>query len=148
MHPLNSDMRQRPPRNILLVAPTTPQSPSILQILLKNEFPSIPFNTLPRSAFSSARGLSLLVDLGSPGAQSTATIAEVRPKYYALGAASALIDWLQQQANQTGHSGWSKGCLNVAWISIEGSMLIDQNTARDLELITNVCDHSIVSSYA
>lgn len=130
-------LHQRPPRAILLVAPSPSSSPSILQILLEHTFPNTPLTSLPRSSFSSERGLSLLIDLGSPGAQSTATISEVRPKYYALGAASALIDWMQDQAGQTGHLGWSKGCLNIEWISIEGSMLIDKNTAVDLELITN-----------
>ncbi|KAG0148849.1 hypothetical protein CROQUDRAFT_75045 [Cronartium quercuum f. sp. fusiforme G11] len=131
-------LHQRPPCAILLVAPTSANSSSILQILLENTFPNTPVTSLPRSSFSSERGLSLLIDLASPGAQSTATIAEARPNYYALGAASALIDWLQDRASQTGHFGWEKGCLHVTWISIEGSMLIDKNTAVDLELITNL----------
>ncbi|KAH9824432.1 muts domain V-domain-containing protein [Melampsora americana] len=131
-------LHQRPPRAIVLVAPSPSSSPSILQILLEHTFPNTPLTSLPRSSFSSERGLSLLIDLCSPGAQSTATISEVRPKYYALGAASALIEWMQDQADRTGHLGWSKGCLNIEWISIEGSMLIDKNTAVDLELITNL----------
>ncbi|EGG06571.1 uncharacterized protein MELLADRAFT_106496 [Melampsora larici-populina 98AG31] len=138
-------LHQRPPRAILLVAPSPSSSPSILQILLEHTFPNTPLTSLPRSSFSSERGLSLLIDLGSPGAQSTATISEVRPKYYALGAASALIDWMQDQAGQTGHLGWSKGCLNIEWISIEGSMLIDKNTAVDLELITNALRSNILA---
>ncbi|WAQ90843.1 hypothetical protein PtA15_13A242 [Puccinia triticina] len=130
-------LRQRPPSHLLLVAPASPNSLTILHTTLKHLFPAIPLTVLPRASFASEKGYSLLQDLCSAGPQSEATLAEVRQKYYALGAASAVIDWIHKRLIQTGKSHWERHSLNVKWLSVEGCMLIDRNTAVDLELINN-----------
>ncbi|CAH7688090.1 muts domain V-domain-containing protein [Phakopsora pachyrhizi] len=130
-------LRQRTPSTLLLVAPATSSTPSILHNLLAHTFAEVTLIVLPRSAFSSEKGLSLLEDLASPGPQKLSTMNELRQKYYALGAASAVIDWIQLEFSRNGHFGWGKNCLNVEWISVEGTVLIDLNTVIDLELITN-----------
>ncbi|EFP77163.2 uncharacterized protein PGTG_03119 [Puccinia graminis f. sp. tritici CRL 75-36-700-3] len=130
-------LRQRPPSNLLLVAPASPHALTILHTTLKHLFPTVPLTVLPRASFASEKGYNLLQEFCSPGPQSDATLAEVRQKYYALGAASAVIDWIHKRFIQTGKSHWEKHSLNVKWLSVEGCMLIDRNTALDLELINN-----------
>ncbi|KAI9625290.1 hypothetical protein PSHT_09166 [Puccinia striiformis] len=130
-------LRQRPPSNLLLVAPASPHALTILHTTLKHLFPFIPLNVLPRASFASEKGYSLLQDLASPGPHSEATLAEVRQKYYALGAASAVIDWIHKSLIRSGKSHWQRHSLNLKWISVEGCMLIDRNTIQDLELINN-----------
>ncbi|MBW0473963.1 hypothetical protein O181_013678 [Austropuccinia psidii MF-1] len=131
-------LRQRPPCNLLFVAPASPNATTILHTSLKHLFPAVPRTVLPRSCFSDEKGYALLKDLASPGAQSVSTLSDIRKKYYALGAASAVIEWIQEGFIQTGHLGWGKNCLNVKSISVEGCMIIDRNSVTDLELINNV----------
>ncbi|KNZ50093.1 hypothetical protein VP01_45g4 [Puccinia sorghi] len=130
-------LRQRPPSYLLLVAPASPHALTILHTTLKHLFSAVSLTVLPRASFASEKGYSLLKDLCSPGPQSDATLAEVRQKYYTLGAASAVIDWIQKTLIQTGKYHWERHSLNVKWLSVEGCMLVDRNTALDLELINN-----------
>lgn len=122
---------------MLLVAPASPHALTILHTTLKHLFSAVSLTVLPRASFASEKGYSLLKDLCSPGPQSDATLAEVRQKYYTLGAASAVIDWIQKTLIQTGKYHWERHSLNVKWLSVEGCMLVDRNTALDLELINN-----------
>lgn len=91
--------------------------------------------TIERSYFNDQSGLSAISRLISTAssADRTATISHARLKYYALGAVNAVVEWLAKQG-----MAWSKGCLAVEWIAVEGTMLIDGETIRDLELLTNV----------
>jgi DNA mismatch repair protein MSH4 len=106
---------------------------------VKHLFPETALSVLPRASFAAEKGYALLQDLCAPSPQSETTLAEVRQKYYALGAASAVIDWTQKRLIQTGKSRWERHTFNVKWLSVEGCMLIDRNTIMDLELINNVC---------
>ncbi|PLW11173.1 hypothetical protein PCANC_10804 [Puccinia coronata f. sp. avenae] len=130
-------LRQRPPSNILLVAPASPHALTILHTTVKHLFPETALSVLPRASFAAEKGYALLQDLCAPSPQSETTLAEVRQKYYALGAASAVIDWTQKRLIQTGKSRWERHTFNVKWLSVEGCMLIDRNTIMDLELINN-----------
>jgi len=123
---------------LLVVAPASPHVLTILHTTLKHLFSTVSLTVLPRASFASEKGYSLLEDLCSPGPQSDATLAQVRQKYYTLGAASAVIDWIQKTLIQTRKYHWERHSLNVKWLSVEGCMLVDRNTALDLELINNV----------
>lgn len=107
----------------------------MLEPILANAFPDASIHTIERSLFNDQNGLAAVSRLMSTAssADRTATISHVRLKYYALGAANAVVEWLARQGMT-----WSKGCLDVQWRAVEGTMLMDNETIRDLELLTNV----------
>lgn len=58
----------------------------------------------------------------------------VKNKYYALSAASALFKFLETQRERT----FQARSLKIRYCPLEGTMLIDSETAKNLELIENV----------
>lgn len=61
----------------------------------------------------------------------------LKNKYYALSAASALFKYLEDK-NRT----FSARSLKIRYLPLEGTMLIDAETAKNLELVENVSLHS------
>lgn len=57
----------------------------------------------------------------------------VQNKYYALSAASALFKYLESRGRTFGARS-----LKIRYLPLEGTMLIDSETAKNLELVENV----------
>lgn len=55
-------------------------------------------------------------------------------RYYALSAACALFKYAESRLNTR----FSAGSLRIHYASVEGTMLIDPETAKNLELVKNV----------
>jgi len=57
----------------------------------------------------------------------------IKNKYYALSAASALFKWLETRGRT-----FQARSLKIRYLPLEGTMLIDSETAKNLELVENV----------
>ncbi|KAI0307402.1 muts domain V-domain-containing protein [Multifurca ochricompacta] len=63
-----------------------------------------------------------------------ATILAVSRKYYALSAASAMFKYAEIKLNTQ----FASGSLRIRFVPVDGTMLIDPETARNLEIVDNV----------
>jgi DNA mismatch repair protein MSH4 len=55
-------------------------------------------------------------------------------RYYALSAVSALLKYTETKLNTR----YAAGSLRIRYVPVEGTMMIDVATARNLELVSNV----------
>ena len=55
-------------------------------------------------------------------------------RYYALSAACALFKYVEAQMNTR----FATASLRIRYIPVEGTMMIDPDTARNLELVNNM----------
>jgi DNA mismatch repair protein MSH4 len=55
-------------------------------------------------------------------------------RYYALSAASAVFKYVEIKLNTQ----FSSGSLRIRYVPVEGTMMIDPETARNLELVDNM----------
>jgi DNA mismatch repair ATPase MutS len=56
------------------------------------------------------------------------------PRYYALSAICALLKYAEMKLNTR----YAAGSLRIRYVAVEGTVMIDPDTARNLELVNNI----------
>ncbi|KAH9982044.1 muts domain V-domain-containing protein [Lactifluus volemus] len=107
---------------------STPSSTSLLVQCLFDEFPMVPIEPVLRKYGMKmlSKGLEFVSQLCVQDEERAATIVAVSRKYYALSAASAL------------NTQFAAGSLRIRFVPVEGTMMIDPETARNLEIVENM----------
>ncbi|WRT66511.1 uncharacterized protein IL334_003470 [Kwoniella shivajii] len=111
-------------------------SPSDLVQALEEHF-MLDCVSLPRDCWNHDRGLSYLSALGVDDNLKTSTLMACSDKYYALAATCALFQYLEAKEGLY----YPDSSLKVSYIASEGTMFIDMETVRNLELVTNTLTH-------
>nr|VWO97154.1 YL1_C domain-containing protein [Ganoderma boninense] len=81
-----------------------------------------------------ALGLDFVNQLMVDNDERAATLVAVSNKYYALSAASALFKHAELRLNVR----FAASSLLIRYTQVEGTMMIDSDTARNLELVGNL----------
>ncbi|XP_073971970.1 mutS protein homolog 4-like isoform X2 [Rhodnius prolixus] len=115
----------------VLIPDTLEASHNDLFLTLTNYFKETKIVSVKRQYFNSAQGLEAMRNLCNADYSHVDLV--ILNKYYALCAAAALVMYVEHKhrANFMPHT------LKVAYESVEGSVIIDLETARRLELVTS-----------
>ncbi|OLL23713.1 MutS 4 [Neolecta irregularis DAH-3] len=119
------------PNEILI--PMTAMGPqkSKLARIVEENLPGATIIPVARKYFSEQAGMELIEQLAIPEDLPSAKIS-VNAKFYALSAAAALLQYTSL------HNPFVPGSLRIKYQGSDGSMLIDFNSIRNLELIQNL----------
>ncbi|CCM03700.1 uncharacterized protein FIBRA_05846 [Fibroporia radiculosa] len=109
-----------------------PSSTSVLVQCLMEEF-NVPMESVSRKYWNENAGLEFVNQLTVDDDERAAMLVAVSSKYYALSAASALFKHAEAKLNLR----FSAASLLIRYVPIDGTMMIDPETARNLELIGN-----------
>ncbi|KAF9074002.1 muts domain V-domain-containing protein [Rhodocollybia butyracea] len=108
--------------------------PSLLVEFIREEFPDIQLEPIPRKYFNDTAGLEFIQQLCVEDEERAGTILAVSDKYYALSACSALFKHTEVRQNTR----FSTGSLRIRYSPVDGTMMIDPETAKNLELVGNM----------
>ncbi|KAI0962828.1 hypothetical protein AcW1_000092 [Taiwanofungus camphoratus] len=111
-----------------------PSSTSALVQCMMEEFDSIPIEPVMRKYWNEGAGLEFVNQLTVDDNERAATLVTVSSKYYALSAASALFKHAETRLNIR----FAASSLLIRYVQVEGTMMIDPETARNLELVGNM----------
>ncbi|PPQ98977.1 hypothetical protein CVT24_003473 [Panaeolus cyanescens] len=106
-------------------------STSLLIQLIGDEFPEVDIEPVGRKNWNDAGGLEFITQLCVENDERAATILAV---YYALSATCALFKYVEHRMNTR----FSAGSLRIKYAPVDGTMMIDPDTARNLELTGNM----------
>ncbi|EIW65180.1 MutS family protein MSH4 [Trametes versicolor FP-101664 SS1] len=109
-------------------------STSLLVQCITDEFEGVPIEPVMRRYWNENAGLEFLNQLTIDDDERAATLVAVSNKYYALSAASALFKHTELRLNTR----YVANSLLIRYTQVEGTMLIDSGTARNLELVGNM----------
>ncbi|KAI0271729.1 muts domain V-domain-containing protein [Gloeopeniophorella convolvens] len=112
----------------------TPTSTSLLVQCLYDEFPGVPIEPVLRKYWNEDAGLEFVSQLCVQDEERAAMILAVSRKYYALSAASAIFKHAEIKLNTQ----FANGSLRIRFVPVEGTMMIDLETARSLEIVGNM----------
>ncbi|KZT09019.1 uncharacterized protein LAESUDRAFT_742230 [Laetiporus sulphureus 93-53] len=110
-----------------------PSTTSVLVQCLMEEF-DVPVEPVLRKYWNESAGLDFVDQLTVDDEERAATLVAVSTKYYALSAASALFKHAEAKLNIR----FAATSLMIRYVQVEGTMMIDPETARNLELIGNI----------
>ncbi|KAI8336838.1 DNA mismatch repair protein Msh4 [Chlamydoabsidia padenii] len=124
------------PSKILITKSPVEPSTKLIQMIEKH-FPQVQIMSLPRKNFNDKDGLAYIQKLGSPE-HVVSLLRALSSKYYCLAATSALFQYLE------GRDGWGffEHTLRFNYDTVEGTMMIDAITAKNLELVNNLTKSS------
>ncbi|KAJ6554549.1 muts domain V-domain-containing protein [Mycena capillaripes] len=131
-------MHLHPP--VLVLVPdtflsTSDASPlSMLVEYIYEEFPGVPVEPIGRKYWNETGGLEFVSQLCVEDDERAGTLLAVANKYYALSAVCALFKHAETKLNTR----FASGSLRIRYIPVEGTMMIDPDTARNLELVGNM----------
>ncbi|KAL6301010.1 muts domain V-domain-containing protein [Sparassis latifolia] len=111
-----------------------PSTTSILIQCIMEEFDSVPIEPVPRKYWNETAGYDFLNQLTVEDDERAATLVAASSKYYALSAASALFKHAEFKLNLR----FSASSLLIRYVQVEGTMMIDPESARNLELVGNI----------
>ncbi|KAF9235861.1 DNA mismatch repair protein MutS [Melanogaster broomeanus] len=111
-----------------------PPTTSLLVQFIMEEFPSVPVEPVVRKYWNDAAGMDFVSQLCVEDDERAATLVSVSDKYYALSAACALFKHAESRLNTR----FAACSLRIRYASVEGTMMIDPETARNLELVNNI----------
>ncbi|RPD59471.1 hypothetical protein L227DRAFT_549255 [Lentinus tigrinus ALCF2SS1-6] len=111
-----------------------PQTTSLLVQCIMEEFEGVPIEPVMRKYWSDNAGLEFINQLTVEDDERAATLVAVSNKYYALSAASALFKHAELRLNTR----FAASSLLIRYTQVEGTMMIDSSTARNLELVGNM----------
>ncbi|KIP02571.1 hypothetical protein PHLGIDRAFT_26530 [Phlebiopsis gigantea 11061_1 CR5-6] len=111
-----------------------PNSTSLLVQCILEEFECVPVEPVLRKYWSDSAGLEFINQLCVEDDERAATLVTVSNKYYALSAASALFKHAEVKLNTR----FAAASLRIRYLQTEGTMMIDPETARNLELVGNM----------
>ncbi|KAL1952427.1 hypothetical protein VTO73DRAFT_1576 [Trametes versicolor] len=109
-------------------------STSLLVQCITDEFEGVPIEPVMRRYWNENAGLEFVNQLTIDDDERAATLVAVSNKYYALSAASALFKHTELRLNTR----YVANSLLIRYTQVEGTMLIDSGTARNLELVGNM----------
>ncbi|KAG8891086.1 MutS protein msh4 [Tulasnella sp. 332] len=113
--------------------PMTARRPSPLLECLREEFEDVPFEQVPRKCWNDTAGLDFVTQLILDDEERPGTLLTLANKYYALSAASALFNYADTKLNCI----FAPQSLRIRYRGVEGTMMIDTDTAANLELLSN-----------
>ncbi|KAG2139666.1 muts domain V-domain-containing protein [Suillus clintonianus] len=108
-------------------------SSSLSVQFIKEEFPQIPIEPILRKYWNDSAGYQFIAQFCVEDDERAATLVSVTDKYYTLSAACALFKFVETRLNTR----FSACSLRIRYIPVEGTMMIDPETVRNLELINN-----------
>ncbi|KAG1765207.1 muts domain V-domain-containing protein [Suillus occidentalis] len=108
-------------------------SSSLSVQFIREEFPQVPIEPVPRKYWNDSAGYQFIAQFCVEDDERAATLVSVTDKYYTLSAACALFKFLETRLNTR----FSACSLRIRYIPVEGTMMIDPETVRNLELINN-----------
>lgn len=94
----------------------------------------IPIEPVLRKYWNETAGLDFVNQLIVDDEEGAATLVAASSKYYALSAASALFKHAEAKLNLR----FAAGSLLIRYVQVNGTMMIDPETARNLELVGNM----------
>lgn len=109
-------------------------STSVLVEAMEDEFPGVPIEVVGRKYWNETSGLDFIQQLCVEDDERAGTLLAIVNKYYALSATSALFKHAELKMNLR----FSTGSLRIRYAPVEGTMMIDPETARNLELVGNM----------
>lgn len=110
------------------------QQPSELVQYIQDEFPGTLIEPMARKAWNDVAGLEFISQLCVEDEERAGTIVAVSSQYYALSAACALFKYSELRLNLR----FAAGSLRIHFRAAEGTMFIDPETIRNLEIIGNM----------
>ncbi|KAI0668609.1 muts domain V-domain-containing protein [Trametes maxima] len=110
------------------------QTTSMLVQCITEEFDGVPIEPVMRKYWNENAGLEFINQLTVDDDERAATLVAVSNKYYALSAASALFKHAELRLNTR----FAASSLVIRYTQVEGTMLVDSDTARNLELVGNM----------
>ncbi|KAI0044058.1 hypothetical protein FA95DRAFT_1497685 [Auriscalpium vulgare] len=111
----------------------TSTATTLLVQCIQDEFPGVPLEPVLRKYWNDDAGLQFIDQLCVQDDERAATLLAASSKYYALSAAAALFKHAEIKMNTT----FLNASLLIRFVPVEGTMLIDPETARNLELVGN-----------
>ncbi|KII94447.1 hypothetical protein PLICRDRAFT_428887 [Plicaturopsis crispa FD-325 SS-3] len=111
-----------------------PASSSLLVQFIQEEFPAIRVEPVARKYWNDNSGLEFIDQLCVDDDERAATLLAASTKYYALSAACALFKHAEMKLNTR----FAARSLRIRFVPVEGTMMIDPETARNLELVGNM----------
>ncbi|KAE9397228.1 hypothetical protein BT96DRAFT_860285 [Gymnopus androsaceus JB14] len=109
-------------------------NPSLLVEFIREEFPDTPLEPIPRKYWNETSGLEFVQQLCVQDDERAGTILAVSNKYYVLSACSALFKHAEIRQNTR----FSAGSLRIRYSPVDGTMMIDPESAKNLELVGNM----------
>ncbi|THH14058.1 hypothetical protein EW146_g6239 [Bondarzewia mesenterica] len=111
-----------------------PRSTSLLLQCIQDEFPFVPVEPVLRRYWNEDVGLKFINQLCIEDDERAATLLAASNKYYALSATSALFKYAELKLNTR----FAACSLRIRFVPVDGTMMIDPETARNLELVGNM----------
>ncbi|KAJ7153512.1 muts domain V-domain-containing protein [Mycena crocata] len=131
-------MHLHPPMMVLVpdtfLSSTDASPPSLLVEYIYEEFPGVPVEPIGRKYWNETGGLEFISQLCVEDDERAGTLLAVANKYYALSAVCALFKHAETKLNTR----FASGSLRIRYVPVEGTMMIDPDTARNLELVGNM----------
>ncbi|KAI0028854.1 muts domain V-domain-containing protein [Vararia minispora EC-137] len=118
----------------------TQSATSLLVQCVQDEFPGAILEPVSRkfwndeAALIFVSGLQFISQLCVQDDERAATLLAASNKYYALSATSALFKYAELKLNTS----FASASLRIRFIAVDGTMMIDPDTARNLELVGNM----------
>ncbi|KIJ98256.1 hypothetical protein K443DRAFT_104257 [Laccaria amethystina LaAM-08-1] len=109
-------------------------STSLLIEYIGEEFPGIQVESVGRRYWNDSCGLEFILQLCVEDDERAGTILAVSNKYYALSAACALFKYTESGMNVR----FAAASLRIRYVPVDGTMMVDPDTARNLELVGNM----------
>ncbi|KAL5534740.1 hypothetical protein ACEPAG_1204 [Sanghuangporus baumii] len=107
---------------------------TLLVQCIQGEFPHVPIEPVLRKYWNEESGLHFVNQLTADSENRAATLLAASSKYYALSAACALFKHAETRLNTC----YAVHSLRIRYTPVEGTMLIDNDTAKNLELVGNM----------
>ncbi|KAK7468350.1 MutS protein msh4 [Stygiomarasmius scandens] len=107
---------------------------SLLVDFIREEFPDVPIESVPRKYWNATNGLEFIQQLCVEDEERAGTILAVSNKYYVLSSASALFKHVELRLNTR----FASATLRIRCLPVDGTMMIDPESARNLELVGNL----------
>ncbi|GAA5967803.1 hypothetical protein JCM11641_005769 [Rhodosporidiobolus odoratus] len=107
---------------------------SLLVRSLRETFPEVPLVGVMRKYWNEQAGFEFLTQLIVHDADRTGVLTACKARYYALSAACALFKYLDSQHAMV----FPPKSLKIRYAPLEGTCLIDAESAKNLELVANL----------
>ncbi|KAF7344644.1 MutS 4 [Mycena venus] len=131
-------MHLHPPALVLVpdtsLSTSDTSSPSVLVEYIYEEFPGVPVQPIGKKYWDKTGGLQFVSQLCVEDDERAGTLLTVTNKYYALSAVCALFKHAETKLNTR----FASGSLRIRYVTVEGTMMIDADSARNLELVGNM----------
>ncbi|KAF8641530.1 hypothetical protein AX16_009908 [Volvariella volvacea WC 439] len=109
---------------------------SVLVEYMREEFPNVHIEPIGRRFWNDVGGLDFVLQLCVEDDEHAGTLIAVTNKYYALCAACALFKYAELKLNTR----FSPASLRIRYKPVDGTMMIDPETAKNLELVENLAN--------